>query len=403
MIRKSYILLFFVMGMLSGFSQVENADLQFELRGTVKSEENRNPIFGVHVSTDKGQYTTTNGLGEFRIKASIGDLLLVESPDFETVRHRIKSKDRIDIVVTGYDSKNVSKKKEKRSMAVGRVDVHQRFLDSANQYKRSDLQKSIDFITKSIAPLDSRGNKRELSQSLTTLGEIYSYHKQYDLAIANFKDALEANPSNRTSVLLGKTYVQNGQFSEAKSILSPLTKSKSVIPYQRIQLYEALGDAEKGLKNWKEAIDFYKESLRIAEKNQVSPKIIDLNSKIADAYASEDKNIEAEGFYNNSLSLSKEVAPERSIQEKEKVADFYNQKNRFQDEIQLRKKAFLNSNNWAVLKGLKRQRTFYLEIQLPRNKSITRSPTLIFPKTSWMRPSLIWSAVLWRLMQRTIW
>ncbi len=339
MIRKSYITLFVLMGVLNGFSQVENANLQFELTGTVKSEENRDPIFGVHVSTDKGQYAMTNGLGEFRIKASVGDILLVESPDFETVRYRIKSNERIDILVAEHDSQDVSKKESKRSMAISSLDIHQRFLDSANQYKRLDLQKSIDFITKSIAPLDSRGNKRELSQSLTTLGEIYSYHKQYDLAIGNFKDALEANRSNRTSVLLGRTYVQNGQFSEAKSILSPLTKSRNMVPYQRIQLYEALGDSEKGLKNWKEAIDFYKESLRIAEKNQVSPKIIDLNSKIADAYASEDKNIEAEGFYNNSLSLSQEVAPERSIQEKEKVADFYNQKNRFQDEIQLRKKS----------------------------------------------------------------
>jgi tetratricopeptide (TPR) repeat protein len=39
------------------------------------------------------------------------------------------------------------------------------------------------------------------------------------------------------------------------------------------------------------------------------------------------------------LNLSKKVAPERSIQESEKVADFYNQKSRYEDEIQLRKKS----------------------------------------------------------------
>ena len=58
-----------------------------------------------------------------------------------------------------------------------------------------------------------------------------------------------------------------------------------------------------------------------------------------DAYASDDRFIEAEGFYNNSLNLSKAVAPERLIEENEKVADFYNDENRYDDEIQLRKKS----------------------------------------------------------------
>ena len=57
------------------------------------------PISGVQISTDKGRQTTTNGLGEFSIRASVGDILIVESPDFETVRHRIKSDEDIDVLV----------------------------------------------------------------------------------------------------------------------------------------------------------------------------------------------------------------------------------------------------------------------------------------------------------------
>src|SRR5690606_16469097 len=48
---------------------------------------------------------------------------------------------------------------------------------------------------------------------------------------------------------------------------------------------------------------------------------------------------EAEGHYRNSLKLSKEAAPGRLIVENERVADFYNQKNRFGDEIDLRKRS----------------------------------------------------------------
>lgn len=337
MIKEKYILFFFLIMFYSGFSQVNNEGAQIEIKGSVEGRENSVPISGVEVSTDRGSYTITNGLGEFRIKASIGDMLIFESPEFETVRHRIKSDEDVDVLVEGYAVQKDSKKE--KSVSSRSISNHQRFIDSANAYKRTDLEKSIDFIAQSISQLGKRGNKRELSSSLTTLGEIYLYHKQYDLAITNFRDALEQAESSKTKLLLGKAYVMNGEFQNAESILTPLLEVKNMVPFQRVELYESLGDAVKGLSNLKEALEFYQEGLQIAQKNQISPKIIDLNSKVADAYASENRLIEAEGFYNNSLNLSKKVAPERVIQENEKVADFYNQESRYEDEIQLRKKS----------------------------------------------------------------
>ena len=99
---------------------------------------------------------------------------------------------------------------------------HQKLLDSADFYKRTDLEKSIDFIAQSITLLGKRGNKKELASSFTTLGEIYLYHKQYDLAITNFEDALAAQKSVATTLLLGKAYILNNDFQKAESTLSPL-------------------------------------------------------------------------------------------------------------------------------------------------------------------------------------
>ncbi|WP_067033693.1 histidine kinase [Allomuricauda sp. CP2A] len=237
---------------------------------------------------------------------------------------------------TANQAESIKKEESSRSRSIR---DHQRFLDSANVYKKTDLEKSIEFIARSMEPLEALGNKTELSASLSTLGEVYMHHNQYDLAIANFKDALAARSSNNTKLLLGKTYVLNGEFENAEATLSPLLDTKNMVPYKRVELYEALGDAHKGMSNPRKAQDFYQEGLQVAEKNQISPKVIDLNSKIADAYASENKIVEAEGFYQNSLDLSREVAPERLIQESERVADFYNQKNRYEDEIQMRKKS----------------------------------------------------------------
>ncbi|MGB5273053.1 MAG: histidine kinase, partial [Flavobacteriaceae bacterium] len=84
---------------------------------------------------------------------------------------------------------------------------------------------------------------------------------------------------------------------------------------------------------------YYEQGLKIAELNRIAPKLADLNSKIADAFAKEGKSVEAEGFYGNSLKLAASQPPQRSIQEKEKVADFYNKKSRYPEEIDLRKKS----------------------------------------------------------------
>ncbi|SHG65496.1 histidine kinase [Flagellimonas flava] len=360
MLNRKYILIFLLITSLFGFSQERSGRPLLEINGTVKGKGNFMPISGVSVSTDTGYYATTNGLGEFSIRASVGDLLTFESPDFETVQHRITSDEDIAVQVEGYAPSRSSKREKKASMGSRTALGHQRFLDSANHYKKSNLEKSIDFIAKSIAQLGKRGSKTELSNSLTALGEIYLYHQQYDLAITSFKDALAANKMVKTELLLGQAYILTDEFNLAEATLKPLEEVKGMVPYQRTELYEALGDANKGLSKTELALEFYQEGLRIAQKNQISPKVIDLNSKIADTYAGDDRFIEAEGFFNNSLNLSREVAPERLIQENEKVADFYNEENRYDDEIQLRKQSLVELqqlpsntiNNNSALAGL---------------------------------------------------
>ena len=327
-----------LLGTFACFSQDLDRAAMVQIKGSVKGQENSTPISGVEVSTQSGAYALTDGLGEFKISASIGDELIFESPQFKTVRHRIRSSEDVDVRVKGFSENN--KGLFSRSKSVGNeVSLHANFLDSADFYKKTDIEKSIDFITKSIAQLGKRGNKRELSQSLSTLGEVYHYHKQYDLAITSFLDALEAQNATKTEFLLGKSYVFNGNFENAKTTLEPLVEVKSMVPYQKVEIHEYLGDAYLGLGDIEKAVAFYGEGLKIAEKNQVTPKVTDLNSKIADAYAKDNRSIEAEGYYTNSLQLAKRQAPQRSIQEKEKVADFYNKKNRFDEEIQMRKES----------------------------------------------------------------
>ena len=333
MLKKAHILFFFFVAVISGFSQVQQKKAVFELKGYVRGKESATPISGVDVSTDKGRFATTNTLGEFKIKASVGDLLIFRSPEFETVRHRITSDEEIGLQVENYSPSSKSTRKSSR---------YNTYLDSAEYYRKSDIEKSIDFVTKSISELGNNSNKSSLAKALRKLGEIYMYHRQYDLAITNFIDAQKAQKNTVTSLNLGEAYLLIKAFDDAKNELLPLLKVRKMVPYQKIQLYEQLGDTYKGLKDINNALEYYREGLKVAQKNQVSPKIIDLNSKIADAFANVNRNIEAEGYFNNSLELSKKETPERAIQENEKVADFYSKSSRYGDEIQLRKKSLID-------------------------------------------------------------
>ncbi|AZQ59064.1 sensor histidine kinase [Maribacter sp. MJ134] len=332
-------ILFVLLGVHTCLSQQGGSVKKFVVKGIVQEKASSQPISGVSISTSSGEYTVTNGLGEFKIRAAKGEELTVEDSDFETVKYVIKSDEDIKVLVEDYVPRNRS------SSTVGiskrEASKHQSLLDSAETYKKKDIAKSIDFVARSIAVLGSRGNKNELAKSLTALGEIYLFHKQYDLAIDNFEDALEANKSIKTSLLLGETLIVNKQYQEANKVLDPLMELQNMVPYQRVTLFELLGDIKKGLNDVKAAVSFYNEGLKVATKNQITPKMTDLNSKIADAYSQGNQLMEAEAYYGNSLELANKLAPKRALQEKEKVADFYNKKSQFNEEIALRKNSLV--------------------------------------------------------------
>jgi len=330
-----YIMMFFFLGSFVGHSQNRSGITQWKIKGAVQMKETRAPISGVMVSTSKGAQTFTDGLGAFEINVTIGEMLTIEDLGFETVRVRIKTKDDILVQVEDYIPRQ--KKEFTATLSRSSTASHQAYLDSAITYKKIDIAKSIDYVAQSIAQLGKLGNKKELAKSLTTLGEIYLFHKQYDLAVDNFQDALEANKTIPTALLLGKTYGITKQYDALEKVMTPLREIDIMLPYQRVTMYELLGDAKKGLNEISTAVSFYNEGLTVATKNQIAPKVTDLTSKIADTYAQGNQLVEAEAYYGNSLELANKLAPKRALQEKEKVADFYNKKSQFTEEIAMRK------------------------------------------------------------------
>lgn len=329
MLKAYFFHIFFLMVLWALPAQIPQGNA-FTLKGSVKEKANRAPIANVNVYINGGSFTKTNQEGEFTLKAQIGDELIVESPGFETVRYYIVNEEDILVLVEDIDRSEIARQPAKN-------ELHKTYLDSANYFKKTNIDKSLAFIEKSLGVLGKNGNKEKTALSFSTLGDINFYYKQYDLAIGNYKTAIATNPSNDAKIKLGKAHLQAKQFKKAQEVFMPLTRVKPLSTYQKIEVFEGLADAYVGLSNPKEAIVNYEKALKIASDNKVTPKITDLNSKIAEVYSAEKNITKAEEFYGNSINLAEKQNAKRAVQEKEKAADFYNRSNLYDKEIDLRK------------------------------------------------------------------
>jgi len=331
----------------SSFSQSGlGEEFAYIIRGSVKYKDTREPIQGVevYVSGDLDKVrrlgvipskrgAITNSGGRYKIKAHEGSEIIFKSPHFETVRYTVLNNQDIDILVERFESSFSGRSQINSIIKKG----HKIFIDSANYYKKRDIDKSIDYIEKSLTVLSDRKESQRTSLSFSTLGDIYLYWKQYDLAIDNYKRAIDARSSVATRIQMGKAYYLSEQYEESEQVFRSLSKERKLTGFQETIILEGLGDANYQLDYVPEAIESYEEALKIAQKNLISPKITDLNSKLAEANAKINNVKTAQNLFQNSLDLASKENPKRAIQEKSKVADFFNDKNQYDKEIELRK------------------------------------------------------------------
>ncbi len=215
---------------------------------------------------------------------------------------------------------------------------HKQLLDSAEFYKKQNITRSITFIENSLKVLPA-GDTDKKAQSFSALGDIYLYWNQYDLAIANYKNALNAKDDPATSLKLAKAYFLNKNYAESLAAYRKLAGNRALSPYQQVTFYEGLGEVYEKTGDFGEAVKNYQKGLQIANQQGITPKITNLNSRIADAYSQSGNATQAESYYKNSLQLASRENAGRAVQEKEKVADFYRKENQYDKEIALRQSA----------------------------------------------------------------
>jgi sensor histidine kinase YesM len=178
-------------------------------------------------------------------------------------------------------------------------------------------------------------SRRHNSIAFETLGDVNLHWNQPDLAVDNYKSSISSQSRTDVRIKLGAAYMASNNYQESIALFEELLKVK-LSNYQKVEVYEGLGDTYRAIDDIEKSVFNYQEALDIANQHKITPKITDLNSKIGEAYAKGGAPVQAEQYFDNSLILAKKQNKRRAVIEQNKVADFYNQNSDFDKEIKLR-------------------------------------------------------------------
>ena len=177
-------------------SYITEKNVWFDLEVRVVDKDTKQPIKNAAVSVNGRQFRYDIIKDFYLVKAQVGQQLTVTHLGFESVYYIIESNEEIKIEVEDFDNirnRGVKSKKTSRSDAYGvmsrfsnETDSYNQNLDSAIFYKEKNIEKSLSFIEEILKRNQSRGRN---AATYKLLGDVYNQWKQYDLAIANYKNS----------------------------------------------------------------------------------------------------------------------------------------------------------------------------------------------------------------------
>ncbi|WP_299125077.1 histidine kinase [uncultured Tenacibaculum sp.] len=337
------------------FAQNEGVDAkEFSVKVKIVDDDSGEVIKNADVSVNGRRFSFSNSQNRYIVRAKSKDELVVTHPDFMTVFYTIKDNEDIKVLIKNFEGKKNSKysfnkisfESSENRIRKRKANLFDKYYDSVKFYKQKNLDKSLTFVEKM---LNESETKRRKSVSYKELGEIYTYWKQYDLAIENYKASIKEVNDNKVLLLLAKTELLALKNGDAKRNYKKVLKGK-LSKYDRLLAYEGLGDTHKNLLEFNKAIDNYKSALKIAQENQIKSKITDLNARLAEVYVELGEEKKADSLFKNSLDYAYDNAGRtfNSLKVQQKVADYYNQAQRYDDEIDLRKESLKNAKNIIV-------------------------------------------------------
>jgi uncharacterized protein HemY len=329
---KYIVLIFFIVFAFQVHGQEKERKSNSNYYSDFVADENGNRLSDITVSVQGSTKTTkTNINGEFTIEAKFGDVIelrkdgvLINSYVFDgSTEYQIEDNSKINKVQSKYKT--------------SRADQFSIYLDSAQYFKKNNPFISIEYIEKALKSQTSkRGNSVKISNAYEVLGDVYLNLKQYDLASKNYKTALSSNATTTLNLKLAKALSLEKKSEESTTILTSILDAK-MTSFQKIELYETLGDNYFQLNNNEKAKAYFNNALNFAKATNYSQKVTDLSSKLAKVARLQGKVNEANVFLENSIKVSKNATLNKRAVITNSVANQYRDQQNFDKEIELKK------------------------------------------------------------------
>jgi len=317
-----------LMAQNTGFKTSRTLETTMTLEGRVLNEDGT-PISGANVEGKMGRYATTNGMGYFKLPANMGEEIVIRGLDFETVYYRIRSNEDIEIRV-----QNPEQDTQKLSTLSYKI-----AMDSAQFYLKKDAQKTADFLIAALSNNPKSLSTTQESAAYEKLGDLYTFNKQYDLAIDNYTQAEALEKSFKITIKKADALRLNGNYQEAITAykINPNKKAGALTTTDQLARLNGLADAYSKTNNETKALETYKEALSIAALANKKSEMTSINTNIASIYNSLGELDDAESYYNTAIKESKKESPKANVVTQSQTADFYNSNAQFDKEIALRK------------------------------------------------------------------
>lgn len=336
------LLVILLFGYSAVFSQaLKEADTYFSVELKVIDDNTSRPIKNALVEVNGRVFNFSNIKSRYIVKARKGSQLVVSHPGFETIFYTIKDSEEIKILVKNFTKKT---KFKRGSYSRKKIDLYPKYLDSVKFYKKKNIDKSLVSVEKML--LNSFSNSRR-AVTYKELGDVYFYWRQYDLAVENYSISLKEENVSNVRLLLAETQFLLKEYSDSENSYKESLKG-NLTNYEKLKGHEGLGDVLMAAKNYDRAATSYNKALDIAKKDYITPKITDLNSKLAEVFSAQGNIKKADGYFQNSLKLASKENRKRSLKEKQKVADFYNKSERYDEEIKLRKESLKEADDIII-------------------------------------------------------
>lgn len=309
------------------------------IKGSVLDVETMTPIAKVNVEVAGGDYTATNGAGDFTIQARVGDELVIRNAGFETVYYTVKDDQSIRIEVKPEETELDLELKEKfNEPSQEQATSFEKYIALGKSSYKQDATQGLDYVASALE--DQNLNAQQRAEGFIVLAEIYSHWKQYDLAVTNYRLSLRAKKSLVTEIDLAKTYYLNKNYQESIALSETILTNK-LMPATMLQVEENLADSYNATGDIKNAERVYNIVLENAKRQGDKTAQTRLTTKLANLFAKNGASQKAEKFYDEAIEISTKNKTS-SARVQAEAADYYNTAKAYDQEIALRKQVLDN-------------------------------------------------------------